>query len=247
MRAALEALLREKHLDGTLPPALAPAADRVAATGCARVDAALGGGLRRGQLSEIVGVPSSGRSTLLAHALAAATADRAEAAALVDASDTFDPASAAVHGVDLTRLLWVRPSTGLGTAPDAGAPARALKAYSLILQAGGFGLVVLDLADVAPAPVRRLPWTTWMRLARMVEGSDTVALLVGSERLARSAGGATILLEPAAVRWQGSAARARLFAGVDLAPRVTGNSQLPTPQSARIDTCDRIPAEVSGR
>lgn len=215
MRAALEALLREKHLDGTLPPALAPAADRVAATGCAEVDAALGGGLRRGQLSEIVGAPSSGRSTLLVHALAAATADRAEAAALVDASDTFDPASAAVHGVDLTRLLWVR-------APDVGEPARALKAYSLILQAGGFGLVVLDLADVAPAPVRRLPWTTWMRLARMVERSDTVALLVGSERLARSAGGATILLEPAAVRWQGSAARARLFAGVDLAPRVTG-------------------------
>lgn len=212
MRAALEALLREKHLDGTLPQALAPAADRVAPTGRADLDAALGGGLRRGQLSEIVGVASSGRSTLLAEALAAATADRAEAAALVDASDTFDPASAAAQGVDLRRLLWARPAVG--------DPLRAIKAYSLILQAGGFGLVALDLADVAAASLRRFPCTTWMRLARMVEGSDTVALLVGAERLARSAGGATIRLERTHVRWQGSAPRARLFTGLAAAPRV---------------------------
>lgn len=215
MRAALEALLRERKLDGTLPQALAPAADRVAPTGRADVDAALGGGLRRGQLSEIVGAASSGRSTLLAQALEAATAGRAEAAALVDASDAFDPASAAAQGVDLTRLLWVRPS---GRGADD--PGRAIKAYSLILQAGGFGLVALDVADLVPASLRRLPLTTWMRLARMVEGRDTVALLVGAERLARSAGGTTIVLEPAAVRWQGSAARTRLFAGLETAPRV---------------------------
>ena len=219
MRAALEALLRERKLDGTLPQALAPAADRVAPTGSGDLDAALGGGLHRGQLSEIVGAASSGRSTLLAQALAAATADRAEAAALVDACDTFDPASAAARGVDLRRLLWVRPSTSLG-GRAAHDPLRAIKACSLILQAGGFGLVVLDLADVAAAALRRLPCTTWMRLARMVEGRETVALLLGAERLARSAGGSTIVLETAAVRWRGCAPRARLFAGLETAPRV---------------------------
>ena len=78
---------------------------------------------------------------------------------------------------------------------------RALKAFSLILQAGGFGLVVLDLADVAAAALRRFPWTTWMRIARIVEGSETAALLVGGERIARSAGGVTIALDasPAAL------------------------------------------------
>ena len=213
-RAALESLLRARKLDVTLtsvPGALPPPPDRLAPTGCAGLDAALGGGLRRGQLSEITGAPSSGRSTVAAGMLAAATA-RGEVAALVDACDTFDPASAAALGVALPRLLWIRFSTG-----DAN---RALKAFSLVLQAGGFGLVILDLADVAPAALRGLAWTTWMRIARIVEGSETAAVLVAADRVARSAGGATIALEASPLRWQGDAHRARLFAGVAPAPRV---------------------------
>ena len=216
MPAALESitsLLRARKLDVTLTSwsgqeRFAP--DRLALTGDADLDALLGGGLRRGQLSEITGAPSSGRTTVMTRALAAA-ADRGEAVALIDACDTFDPASAAAQGLDLSHLLWVRES---GDAP------RALKAFSLVLQAGGFGLVVLDLADVAPQALRRFPWTTWMRIARFVEGSDTVALLVGGERIARSAGGVTIALESSPARWQGATPRARLFAGVRPAPRV---------------------------
>ena len=85
----------------------------------------------------------------------------------------------------------------------------------MILQAGGFGLVVLDLADVPAAALRRFPWPTWMRLARIVEGGDTVALLVGADRIARSAGGVTIALgpdRPGAGRAR--LHRARLFTGV---------------------------------
>ena len=215
MRAALESLLRARKLDVTLVASpgrddvvLPP--DRLAATGDSRLDAALGGGLRRGHLSEITGAPSSGRSTVAVRALAAA-ADRGEAVALVDACDTFDPASAAAHGLTLSRLLWVR---------EAGDPQRALKAFSLVLQAGGFGLVVLDLADVPPQALRRFPWTTWMRIARIVEGSETAALLVGGERIARSSGGVTIALESSPAQWHGTSSRARLFTGVHPAPRV---------------------------
>ena len=221
MRLALEALLRQKKLDRTLPETLAPPPERLASIGRKDLDVALGGGLRRGHLSEIVGAPSSGRSTLLLQALAAATADRGEAAALVDGSGTFDPASAAAQGLDLRRLLWVCPSgSRTGSDPDQGS--RAIKAYSLILQAGGFGLVALDLADLPAAALRRSPWTTWMRLARMVEGHDTVALLIAPDHLARSAGGATIALEAPVARWQGGSARARVFGGLEMAPRVTG-------------------------
>lgn len=220
MRAALESLLRARKLDVTLTaigPGGAPLApERAAATGITTLDAALGGGLRRGHLSEITGAPSSGRSTLAVRMLAAATG-RGEAVALVDAGDTFDPAAAAAHGVALPQLLWVREH-----GPD---PARALKAFSLILQAGGFGLVLFDVADVAPALLRRFPATTWMRLARLVEGSDTAALLVAADHVARSAGGATIACDTAAAGWHGDAHRARIFTGITAAPRVAGGAR----------------------
>ncbi len=70
-----------------------------------------------------------------------------------------------------------------------------MKALNLVLQAGGFGLVTLDLADAPPPAVRGLPFTTWFRLARVIEGSATVALLIAAEHVARSSGGATISME----------------------------------------------------
>ncbi len=148
------------------------------------IDAGLAGGLRRGHLSEVIGGRSSGRSTVVCRALAAAVS-RGELVALVDTCDRFDPDAAAALGLDLSNLLWIR---------EAGDASRALKAMNLVLQAGGFGLVVLDLADVAPRTVRSLPFTTWFRLARVIEGSDTVALLMAGEHVARSSGGATIAM-----------------------------------------------------
>jgi hypothetical protein len=49
-----------------------------------------------------------------------------------------------------------------------------------------------------------------------------VALLVGADRLARSAGGATVACETAAAGWRGETDRARMFTGIDVAPRVMG-------------------------
>jgi len=67
----------------------------------------LTGGLARGCLTEICGPASSGRTSVLLFALARAT-QRGEVCALVDASDAFDPASAAAAGMEMGRLLWVR-------------------------------------------------------------------------------------------------------------------------------------------
>ena len=57
---------------------------------------------------------------------------------------------------------------------------------------------MLDLADVPRPVVRALPFTTWFRLARVIEGSQTVAVLVAAEHLARSSGGATIAMQETA-------------------------------------------------
>ncbi len=60
--------------------------------------------VRRGEITEIVGRPSSGRTSLFTACLRDVTR-REAVAALVDAEQAFDPASAARAGVDLRRLL----------------------------------------------------------------------------------------------------------------------------------------------
>jgi recombination protein RecA len=217
-RAALESLLRHRKLDVTLTSTQpwVEDADARAASGSPSIDQALHGGWRRGHLSEVVGPRSSGRMSVLCATFAAATA-RGEVVALIDTHDRFDPASAAAAGVDLSRLLWIR---------ERGDAARALKAANLVLQAGGFGIVAFDLADVPALTVRQFPYTTWMRIARVIEGRQTVALLLGADRIARSPGGATIALdrdaEGARRAWAGQSDRARYLRALDIQPRVIG-------------------------
>jgi hypothetical protein len=217
VRAEIESLLRARKLDVTLTSAAAwreADDDRVAPTGSPAVDAALGGGLRRGHLSEVIGSRSSGRSTVFV-SIAMAAAARGEVVALIDTHDRFDPASARAAGLDLTRLLWIR---------EAGHADRALKAMHLVLQAGGFGVVALDLADAAGPALRQFPHTTWMRIARTIEGTTTVAVLLASDHVARSPGGVTVALDrppvPGADEWTGTTARGRRLRGLTIRPRI---------------------------
>src|SRR5437773_68229 len=186
-RADLELLLRTHRLDRTLPTALPflnphdPCS--LGPTGVASLDARLDGGFPRGHVSELVGPRSAGRTGVLLRVLAAATA-RGELVALVDALDMFDVASAAATGIDLDRLLWIRghvvSNPGLCRDLNQRAIEQAVKAFTLVLQAGNFGLVALDAGEAPAHAMRRLPFTTWFRLQRLVEGSQTASVLVGS-------------------------------------------------------------------
>jgi hypothetical protein len=216
-RAELESLLRARKLDVTLTtaaPWCGADPERLAPTGWPALDMPLGGGLRRGHLSEVIGARSSGRSTIVNTIAAAATA-RGDVVALVDTHDRFDPVSAEAAGLDLGRLLWIR---------ETGNAERALKAMNLVVQAGAFGLVAFDLADVGASALRQFPHTTWMRISRVIEGSGTVALLIGSEHIARSPGGATVALElpqgTIAGEWSGTSAPTRRLRGLTVRPRV---------------------------
>jgi hypothetical protein len=201
-RESILTALKARRLDRTLTSAL-PAIDphddaSIGATGIGLLDARLGGGFPRGHLSELVGPRSSGRTSVLLALLAAATR-RGELAAVVDALDAFDVESAAAAGVDLRRLLWIRghvvANPGMCRDLNQRAMEQAIKALSLVLQAGNFGVVAFDVAEAPGDALRRLPFTTWLRLQRMVEGRPTICVLVGNEPMARSAAGLTVKLE----------------------------------------------------
>lgn len=178
-------------------------APEMASSGISALDA-LTGGLPRGCLTEICGAASSGRTSVLLATLAAATR-RGEYCALIDAGDTLDPHSAAAAGIDLDRLLWVRCSENSlaknshsqASTPLAGEIShtrkqsehrleQVLRATDLLLESGGFGLIVLDLADLPPQSSRRIPLTTWFRFRRAVEHKPTILLAIEQQPIAGS-------------------------------------------------------------
>jgi recombination protein RecA len=160
--------------------------------------------LPRGCLTEVCGPASSGRTSVMLAALAQATR-RAEVCALVDAGDAFDPASAAAAGVALERLLWVR--CGGQTEP-------ALKATDLLVQGGGFGLVVMDLADMPEISARRISMTSWFRLRRAVEHTPTVLLVVGQQPHARTCASLVLEMRREQAAWSGAPGCSQLLRGM---------------------------------
>jgi recombination protein RecA len=102
-------------------------------TGHAALDALLSGGFPRGAVTELLGTPTSGMTTLALTALAQSQA-RGEVGAYIDLSTTFDAAYAAACGVQLRELLLVRPTSA----------AEALELVEALLSSGGIGALVVD-------------------------------------------------------------------------------------------------------
>jgi hypothetical protein len=151
-----------------------------------------------GEITEIVGRLSSGRTSLLTAALGRATR-AGGAAALVDVDEAFDAVGAGRAGVDLARLLWVR----CGRRRDL-----ALRAVDLLARCPGFAIVGLDLGELAP----RLSLTAAFRLRLTVRRSRVALLVLSSRRIAGA--GATLAVETvqSGVDWAGPARAATRLA-----------------------------------
>lgn len=147
---------------------------------------AAGRAFPRGRISELIGGRSAGRTGVL-HALLAAATARGEYAALADSRDAFDPASAAAAGVQLDRLLWIR---------CGGNVEHALRAADLLIHAGGFGVVAIDLAEAAPRELNRIPATAWFRFRRAVQDTSTILIILADRGLAKSCSALSVKLPP---------------------------------------------------
>ena len=145
--------------------------------------------VRAGEITEIVGRLSSGRTSLLIAALRGATGTGA-VAALVDVDDAFDAAGAARAGFDLRRLLWVR----CGRRRDV-----AVRAVDLLARCPGFAVVGVDFGELAP----HLSLSAAFRLRMAVRRSRVALVVLSSRRIAGA--GAALAVETAqtAVDWTG--------------------------------------------
>jgi recombination protein RecA len=207
---------------------------------------------------------SSGRMAILCSLLAQVT-DREEACALIDAGDCFDARSADMSGIDLSRLLWVRcgkktdlagnPRTETrrmeavkdrmgkpkfrGTAERRMKPIeQAFKAADILIQNGGFGLIVIDLGEIEEQLVRKIPLTTWFRFARVIEKQPTALVVFATYPAAQSCAALTLHIKTAVIRWSKDAqTHAQFLSGltceVELG-RVRGRGRKPA-QSAGTD------------
>jgi hypothetical protein len=211
-KAALEDLLREMRLQAAAPPLRGE--DRRLSplpSGLPAIDRALGGGFPRGQLSEIHGPASSGR-TGMALALLSGLTRGGGLAAWVDPADRLDPESARSAGADLSRVLWLR-GRELG---------EALAAVAALLGSGLFELVALDLEGQPERELRRLPGTSWIRLQRAVAETKGALVLLAPHHVACGPGGASLALRPARPGFTGAPGPGRLLralAGEGLAGR----------------------------
>ena len=198
----------ERNFQHRYPSVLTPAARQiqdVADTGIAQIDQLLEGGLPVGAISEITGSVSSGRTTI-ALAFLARRSQEGRSCAWIDANDNMDPESAAANGVCLKHLLWVRcknESIEKTFSLNRSTPSdkkqtwtrldQAIRATDLLLQAGGFATIVLDLADEAIEYGRRIPLATWFRFRQAADRTRCSLIVLGKAAYAQSS--AAVVLE----------------------------------------------------
>ena len=152
----------------------APQGERSTGHGC--LDRVLRGGVRDGTWTEVVGGPSTGRTSFMLNWVSAATR-RHEWVAWVDLGDALDPMSAVQAGVSLDYFLWVRP--------EGGRPERqALQAVESLLREGGVHWLILDWGAPRARPI---PSSSWFRLRRGIRGKPMAGVVLSEARVVTSA------------------------------------------------------------
>lgn len=88
---------------------------------------------------------------------------------------------------------------------------QALRVTDLLLQAGGFSAIVLDMASIAPEHASRVPLATWFRYRATAERTQAVFLLLTQHSCAKSAGELLLRFQPGKARND----EATVFTGIE--------------------------------
>ncbi len=206
----------------------------VISSGLPQIDSFIFGGFPRGAITEVFGPASSGRTSFMLSALAHAT-NHEEVCALVDTNNVFDPASATRAEINCGRLLWIRCANHLE---------HAFKATDLLLQGGGFGLVLLDLGDVPAKSARRIISSWWYRFRRTLEATPTALVVIAEESCVRSCASLALGLRGEKCLWSPNSDRLEMvsaeFTRKDLRALSRPYSFTSTPAPAVIDFRSRM-------
>jgi recombination protein RecA len=219
MKAAFSKAEIESEIAARFGSAFQPRERRpaeVISSGIPQIDEFTFGGLPRGAVTEVFGPASSGRTSFLFSSLAYAT-NHDEVCVLVDTNNAFDPKSAAQAQINFERLLWIRCANNLE---------HAFKATDLLLQGGGFGLVVMDMGDVPAKNAKRIISSWWYRFRRTVETTPTALVVIAEESCVRSCATLALELKGDSCLWSSASERVnRVGEGF------TRNDRLPAPRS----------------
>jgi hypothetical protein len=88
---------------------------------------------------------------------------------------------------------------------------QALRVTDLLLQAGGFSAIVLDMAGIAAEHVARVPMATWFRYRAAAERTQACVLLLSQHPCAKSSGELLLRFQPGEARTD----EATVFTGIE--------------------------------
>ena len=148
----------------------------------------------RGSIIEAAGSPSSGKTSLALTLLAKLT-KTGEICAVVDASNSFDPETAFLAGVELENILWVK---------CGGNMEKAFMAADYLVQAKGFGAIWLNLSGLPERQLRMVPRTYWFRYRTRIKETPTIVLVTANDPLTGSASQRSFTLSREDVKWSGT-------------------------------------------
>lgn len=187
-------------------------------TGLPGIDRALAGGFPKGAISTLEGSPSSGRTSLAARVLAAATASGGAAALVESCAEGILWAPALEEaGVVLGRLALVRVET----------PLEVVRAADILLRSAAFKTIVMPIVAVRSA--------VWPRLSSLAHRAGAVLLAVGIDAPGelRYAAALRVECELARIDWSGAPGPFRALAGYELCARTVKHKRAAPHREAR--------------